>query len=90
MYEKLLDLDKEITAVFAASDDMAIGAISAAYERGMSVPNELSVIGYDNTKVAEMSYPPLTTIAQPLYEMGIEGMKILIKYIETHENKVVL
>ena len=85
--KKLLDLDKEITAVFAASDDMAIGAISAAYERGMSVPNELSVIGYDNTKVAEMSYPPLTTIAQPLYEMGIEGMKILIKYIETHEKQ---
>ena len=45
------------------------------------------VIGYDNTKVAEMSYPPLTTIAQPLYEMGIEGMKILIKYIETHEKQ---
>lgn len=85
--KKLLDLDKQITAVFAASDDMAIGAISAAYERGMSVPNELSVIGYDNTKVAEMSYPPLTTIAQPLYEMGIEGMKILIKYIETHEKQ---
>ena len=34
-----------------------------------------------------MSYPPLTTIAQPLYEMGIEGMKILIKYIETHEKQ---
>ncbi len=85
--KKLLDLDKEITAVFAASDDMAIGAISAAYERNMSVPNELSVIGYDNTKVAEMSYPSLTTIGQPLYEMGIEGMKILIKYIETHEKQ---
>lgn len=81
--KKLLDSDKEITAVFAASDDMAVGAISAAYERCIAVPMSLSVIGYDNTKVAEMSNPPLTTIAQPLYEMGIQGMKMLIDFIET-------
>ena len=85
--KKLIDSDEEITAVFAASDDMAIGVISAAYERCISVPKELSVIGYDNTKVAEMSNPPLTTIAQPLYEMGTEGMKLLIRYIETHEKQ---
>lgn len=83
--KKLLDGDKGITAVFAASDDMAVGAISAAYERCISVPKELSVIGYDNTKVAEMSNPPLTTIGQPLYEMGVTGMNVLIRYMETHE-----
>lgn len=81
----LLDSDKEITAVFAASDDMAVGAISAAYERCIPVPHSLSVIGYDNTKVAEMSIPPLTTVAQPLYEMGIQGMCMLIQYMETKE-----
>lgn len=79
--KKLLDSDRAITAVFAASDDMAVGAVSAAYERGIEIPRELSVIGYDNTKVAEMSIPPLTTIAQPLYEMGEQGMRMLMDYM---------
>lgn len=81
----LLDTAKNITAVFAASDDMAVGAASAAYERHMKVPEEISIIGYDNTKAAEMCIPPLTTIAQPLYEMGFQGMKMLIEYIKTKE-----
>lgn len=81
----LLDSDRSITAVFAASDDMAVGAVSAAYERGVEVPRELSVIGYDNTKVAEMSIPPLTTVAQPLYEMGEQGMRMLIDYMKSGE-----
>lgn len=81
----IIDMKDNITAVFAASDDMALGAISAAYERCIDVPRMLSVIGYDNTKVAEMSIPPLTTVAQPLYEMGIKGMNMLISYIESNE-----
>lgn len=82
---KLLDMDRSVTAVFAASDDMALGVISAAYEKGVSVPNSLSVIGYDDTKVAKMSVPPLTTVAQPLYDMGVEGMKMLIQYMDSKE-----
>lgn len=82
---KLFDIDHTVTAVFAASDDMALGVISAAYEKGISVPDRLSVIGYDDTKVAKMSVPPLTTVAQPLYDMGVDGMKMLIQYMDTKE-----
>lgn len=80
---KLLETDKAITAVFAASDDMAVGVVSAAFEKGIKIPDELSVIGYDDTKVAEMCIPPLTTVAQPLYDMGERGMKMLMEYIST-------
>lgn len=83
--KRLLDSKSPITAVFAASDDMAIGAISAAYERCVAVPKDISIVGYDNTKAAEMSNPPLTTVAQPLYDMGVEGMKMLVSYIEKKE-----
>lgn len=61
----LLDKYPEATAVFAASDDLAMGVISSAYQLGIAVPQQLSVIGYDNTRSAEMAIPPLTTVAQP-------------------------
>lgn len=82
---KLLELDQQISAVFAASDDMALGVMSAAYEKGILVPEQLSVIGYDDTKIAKMSIPPLTTVAQPLYDMGQKGMKLLMQYMDTKD-----
>lgn len=69
----LLDTKKKFTAVFVASDDMAAGVLNATYRRKIRVPDKLSIIGYDNTKTAEMSIPPLTTLAQPLYEMGCKA-----------------
>lgn len=66
----LLERGKIFTSVFVASDDMAAGVLNAAYRRKIRVPDNLSIVGYDNTKTAEMSIPPLTTLAQPLYEMG--------------------
>jgi LacI family transcriptional regulator len=71
-----------MTAVFAASDEMAIGAMSAAHQRGIKVPEELSIIGYDNLKIAEMCYPALTTVSQPLKEMGQAAGEILVKMIK--------
>lgn len=83
--EELLREDNKFTAVFAASDDMAVGALSVAYKKKISVPEELSVIGYDNTKVAEMAIPPLTTIAQPLYDMGKKSIENLLNTILTNK-----
>ncbi|GIM27711.1 LacI family transcriptional regulator [Clostridium polyendosporum] len=83
--EELLEETEKFTAVFAASDEMAVGALSVAYQRKIIIPDELSIIGYDNTKVAEMAIPPLTTVAQPLYEMGKKAMQKILKTIETNE-----
>lgn len=85
--EQLLDTVPEVTAVFAASDEMAIALISIAAKRGISVPEQISVIGYDNLKLAEMSNPPLTTIAQPLYDMGKTATEKLVQMI--HSKKTV-
>lgn len=73
----------ETTAVFVASDEMAVGALSSAYALGIHVPKDLSIIGYDNLKISEMSIPPLTTIAQPLYKMGMTASSMLLEMIET-------
>lgn len=66
------------TAIFAASDDMAAGALRAAHELGFKVPAQVSVAGFDDTYIAETSYPRLTTIHAPLQEMGFEAVNLLI------------
>lgn len=68
--EKLLDLGRPPTAIFAANDDMAAGVIRAAGERGLMVPRDLSVCGFDDTPIARHIYPALTTVRQPTSEMG--------------------
>jgi len=69
------------TAIVCASDDVALGVISVAHQAGIRVPEQLSVVGYDNTSIAWMTTPPLTTIAQPFYEMGARGCQRLIHSI---------
>jgi LacI family transcriptional regulator len=83
----LLEKLPEMTALFAASDEMAIGAMAAAHKLGIRVPEELSIIGYDNLKIAEMCYPPLTTVSQPLKEMGQSAGQILVKLIKGKEKE---
>ncbi len=68
--QHLLDLPQPPTAIFAANDDMAAGVIRAACERGLSVPRDLSVCGFDDTPIARHIYPALTTVRQPTAEMG--------------------
>jgi len=80
----LLDLPQPPTAIFAANDDMAAGAICAICERGMSVPKDISVCGFDDTPIARHIYPPLTTVRQPTREMGrLAGLELL-KTIRDH------
>jgi len=63
-------LRKPPTAIFAANDDMAAGVIHAALERGLRVPDDLSVCGFDDTPVSRQIFPSLTTVHQPTHEMG--------------------
>jgi LacI family transcriptional regulator len=67
---KLLSRGGRFTAVFAFNDASAIGAISALHEAGLHVPRDVSVIGFDDIPSAATVHPSLTTIRQPLYEMG--------------------
>lgn len=75
---QLLALAERPTAVFAADDDMAVGAIWAAAEAGVSVPGEISVCGFDDTLIATQVWPPLTTIHQPVREMGRRATEELL------------
>lgn len=81
--ESLLQTAPEATAVFVASDEMAIGVLTVAAKHGLKVPEDLSIIGYDNLKLAEMVVPPLTTMNQPLYEMGKSAAEKLIYMINS-------
>ena len=75
---RLLDLERPPTAIFAANDDMGAGAISAICERGLSVPKDVSVCGFDDTPISRQIYPSLTTIRQPAREMGrLAGIELL-------------
>ncbi len=74
----LLDMEPRPTAIFAANDDMAAGVLSVAHDRGISLPDELSVAGFDNTTLARTVWPPLTTIHQPMAELARTAAEILI------------
>lgn len=78
---RLLDLANPPTAIFAANDDMAAGVIRAAYERGLVVPRDLSVCGFDDTPIARHIYPALTTVRQPTSEMGRLATLELLQHI---------
>jgi len=71
----LLDLPEPPTAIFAGSDEVALGVLEAARARGLRVPENLSVVGFDDTQVARLASPQLTTIRQPLREMGAVALR---------------
>ncbi|WP_158738252.1 LacI family DNA-binding transcriptional regulator [Alteribacillus sp. YIM 98480] len=80
--KKLHEKNQTITTVFCASDEMALGAMSYLYEKRISVPDDVSVMGFDNTKIAKMCIPKLTTVAQPMYEIGYESVTALEQTLE--------
>lgn len=69
-------------AVFASNDRMAIGAMRALKARGIEVPGRMEVVGFDDIEAASLVEPPLTTVAQPAFEMGRESALLLLKLIE--------
>jgi LacI family transcriptional regulator len=75
----LLDLPDRPSAIFAGSDEVALGILEAARARGLRVPEDLSVVGYDDTEVARLASPPLTTVKQPLREMGAVALRTALQ-----------
>jgi LacI family transcriptional regulator len=75
----LLDLGKPPTAVVAGNDEIALGIIETVRTRGLRVPEDLSVVGFDDTRLARMASPPLTTIRQPLREMGGVALRTALR-----------
>lgn len=66
-------------AFFIVSDTLAIGAMKAIRDFGMKVPDDIAIIGFDDIEMASFCEPPLTTMAQPKYELGVKGMELLVK-----------
>jgi DNA-binding LacI/PurR family transcriptional regulator len=81
--------DDAVTAVFAANDDMAIGLIRALLEAGLRVPEDVSVVGFDDIPLAGYVTPPLTTVRQPFDAVAQEGLKLLVHAIEQPDAPVV-
>lgn len=77
--DTLIDRGVAFTAVFASNDEMAAGAINRLRERGRAVPDDVSVVGFDDTIFAVVSNPPLTTIRQPQREIGVQVMRLMIE-----------
>lgn len=74
------------TAVFAASDPIAIGAMRALQENGLRVPGDVSIIGFDDIETAKYTNPPLTTILAPTHDIGIFGTRLLYDAFRRNEN----
>jgi LacI family transcriptional regulator len=87
--ERILKLKPTPTAVFVAGDEMAIGLIEEAKHRGVDVPGELSVVGFDDIPLASSSLISLTTVKQPLYEVGRLGVRYLKNLVDKKEKEPV-
>ena len=85
----MLELPEPPTAIFAGSDEVALGVVEAARARGLRVPQNLSLVGFDDTQLARMASPPLTTVRQPLREIGAVALRTALRLaagetIESH------
>ncbi|MFD2923038.1 LacI family DNA-binding transcriptional regulator [Halobacillus naozhouensis] len=82
----LLSLSERPTAIFAANDAIAVGVYKAARELDINIPDELSVIGFDDSQYADIVYPPLTTIRTPIIEMGEKTVDLAIQISRKGKN----
>ncbi|MDP5273319.1 catabolite control protein A [Chengkuizengella axinellae] len=83
--KQFLQTERKPSAVFAVTDEMAIGAIHAIQDEGLKVPEDISVISVDNIRMASMVRPLLTTVAQPMYDIGAVSMRLLTKLMVNEE-----
>ena len=79
--KRLMQESDPPTAIFALTDVMAVGALHAASKMGLSVPGDVSIMGFDDIPLAKYCIPTLTTIAQPIYEMGEVAVKLILGYL---------
>jgi LacI family transcriptional regulator len=83
----LLNLAEPPTAVFCSNDDMAIGAMNACYARKISVPQQISLLGFDDIMFARYTNPALTTVRKPIADISELGTKMLIQLLQQPETK---
>jgi LacI family transcriptional regulator len=83
--KKLLSLSSPPSAVFCSNDYIALGAMKGAREMGLTLPGDLSIVGFDDMQTASYMVPPLTTIRQPAYEMGQRAAELLLNLTEKTE-----
>jgi len=79
---RLLGRTSRPTAILAQNDDMAVGALMAARDAGLTVPNDLSIVGFDDSEIAQVSWPTITTVRQPVYEMAMTAADMVIAQLE--------
>ena len=84
MMQKLLESDDVPTALIASSDPIAFGALHALSDKGIRVPQDISIIGFDDTSLSSFTSPPLTTIHAPAYDMGSFGANIVFNILRQH------
>ncbi|MFC4388194.1 catabolite control protein A [Gracilibacillus marinus] len=89
---KIVEMEDYPKAIFAATDEIALGIIHGLQDKGMNVPEDVEVFGFDNTRLATMVRPTLTTVVQPMYDIGAVAMRLLTKFMnkETVEEKNVV
>jgi DNA-binding LacI/PurR family transcriptional regulator len=75
--------DRDVTAIFAANDQMALGVVRALHEAGRRIPQEVSIVGFDDIPEAQYFSPPLTTVRQDFNELGKRSLQLLLRTIET-------
>ncbi|UOQ86319.1 catabolite control protein A [Gracilibacillus salinarum] len=89
---KILNITDHPKAVFAATDEIALGVIHGLQDNGINVPEDMEVFGFDNTRLATMVRPTLSTVVQPMYDIGAVAMRLLTKFMnkETVEDQNVV
>lgn len=80
--QALLEVNPKPTAIFASNDNMAAGALAVVHQRGVAVPQELSVAGFDDVRLAQQVWPPLTTVHQPIYDIAKLATNLLIRLLK--------
>jgi LacI family repressor for deo operon, udp, cdd, tsx, nupC, and nupG len=86
--EELLKLPSAPTSIFAANDTMAVGAVKALKRHGLNIPEDVAVAGFDNNPYSIVVEPNLTTVDQPIYEMGAQAVHLLLQWIEKGKEPV--
>jgi LacI family transcriptional regulator len=85
--QQLLALPEPPTAIFAFNDNLAVGTMRAAVERGLRIPGDLSVVGFDDSDQSTVVTPQLTTVRQPLVEMGRMAASLLLRQLHHHSSE---
>ncbi|MGE7604641.1 catabolite control protein A [Peribacillus sp. NPDC097675] len=93
-FDKFLEAEERPTAIIVGTDEMALGIVHAAQDKGFNVPEDFEVISFDNTRLTLMVRPQITTVVQPLYDIGAVSMRLLTKLMNQElvegQEKVIL